>query len=132
MRDSAEEIFKEALEVLIMDAIYKSNGFQMSLLIITGMSYLQKSFYVGFAFMSKQTSDDYEWVLYQFKSRLQQLDIPPPMVILTGFEQGLISGLRTVFPATTHLLCIWHLDRAIEAHCIKAFPTKDEWKLLNN
>ena len=45
-----------------MDATYKTNKHHFPLLIITGVTALNTSFYVGFAFMRAEYTSDYEWV----------------------------------------------------------------------
>ena len=43
------------------------------------------------------------------------MDRREPTAFVTDKEQGLAAALRTVFPKTPHLLCIWHMKRNIEA-----------------
>ena len=50
-------------EVLVMDATYKKNKYKLPLLVVTGVTALNTSFYVTFALMKAETTDEYIWVL---------------------------------------------------------------------
>ena len=62
-RKSSQELLKINYKVLILDATYKTNRYKLSLLIITGVTTLNTLFYVGFAFMSGENTEDYLWVI---------------------------------------------------------------------
>ena len=58
-RKSSQDLLKINYEVLILDATYKTNRYKLPLLIITGVTALNTSFYVEFAFMSGENTEDY-------------------------------------------------------------------------
>ena len=89
-----------------MDCTYKTNRYKMPLMVINGVTGINKTFYVGFAFLSGEHAPDFEWVCTQLKDLYDSLEIEYPQVILTDCEVGLISALRFIFPRVTHLLCI--------------------------
>ena len=52
-------MLKDNWEVLIMDAIYKTNRYRLPLLIIIGVNSLGGSFYMGFYFLATEEEEDY-------------------------------------------------------------------------
>ena len=46
-------------EVVIMDATYKTNRYRLPLLIITGTTELESSFYIAFYFLAGEQFEDY-------------------------------------------------------------------------
>ena len=53
-----------------------------------------------------------------------------PSVIVTDRELTLMNAICTVFPATTNLLCRWHIGKNVLANCKKTFETKDKWEMF--
>ena len=108
----------------LLDCTYKKNKFNMPLLHISGINGSNKSFSVAFCFLSQEKKDNYIWALQRFQSILQNQS---PKVLVTDKEQALINAIETVFPASTHLLCCWHIFKNIQLHCQKYFKSEDEW-----
>ena len=127
-RKSSQELLKINYEVLILDATYKTNRYKLPLLVITGVTALNTSFYAAFAFMSSESTEDYLWVIEQLRELYQHLDIPDPSVLLTDCQLALIRACWTVFPKADALLCIWHIDKNVETHCRQYFDTMDDWE----
>ena len=67
----------------MMDCMYKTNCFKLSLMVITRQTALHITFYVVFAFMAKETTPDYTWVMQQIKRLYSLLTLPDPFVIVT-------------------------------------------------
>lgn len=122
------EILKGNSEVFLMDCTYKTNKFKLPLLVIIGHTSLGITFYVGFAFLAKEHEEDFVWVLTALKEYLVQTEVDAPEVLVTDRDMGLIAAIRTVFPDTAHLLCIWHVNKNVLAHCKPAFPTTEAWE----
>ena len=127
-RKSSQELLKINHEVLILDATYKTNRYRLPLLIVTGVTALNTSFYAAFAFMSSETTEDYLWVIKQLGELYKQLQIPDLCVLLTDCQLALIKACWTVFPEADTLLCIWHIDKNVETHCRKYFDTVKNWE----
>ena len=127
-RKSSQRILELNSEVLILDATYKTNRFNMPLLVITGVTCLNTSFYAAFAFMKSEHTPEYTWVLQQLKALYDHLRLPYPNVLLTDCQNALINACIFTFPEATHLLCVWHIENNITAHCIKYFVNEmDDW-----
>ena len=52
--------------------------------------------------------------------------------MLTDRALAVINALRDVFPDTKHLLCFWHVNRAVQAYCRLGFESDEEWELFYN
>ncbi len=109
-----------------MDATYKTNRYKMPLLIITGVNALGGSFYVAFCFLAAEEDEDYLWALQQYRSICIGLDIRDPIINITDRERSLINAHHVVFPNSTHMLCVWHINRNIVANCKPFFYTKED------
>ena len=127
-RASCRDMLERNSEVLIMDCTYKTNRYKMPLLVITGVTALNTSFFVGFCFMAAEKTSDYVWVLEQLKLLYTELHLSHPAVVLTDCERGLINALRSVFPGSSHLLCVWHIDKNVLVNCRKHFDTEESWQ----
>ena len=122
------EILKKNSEVLLMDCTYKTNKYKLPLLVIVGHTCLGTTFYVGFAFVAKKQKEDFVWVLTALKNYFIQKEITIPEVFVTDRDMGLIRTISDVFPSSAHLLCIWHVNKNVLAHCKSAFSTSETWE----
>ena len=122
-----QKILLENAELLLMDCIYKTNRYKMSLLIIIGVINLNTSFYVGFCFMKSEHTKNYIWALEAVKELYKRFNLSPLSVILTDDDKAIPSAIRQVFESgTAHLLCIWHLEQNIVENCSKFFEIKKD------
>ena len=132
-KTSAQRILKRNHEVLLMDCTYKTNTYRMPLCIINGVTALNTTFYIGFAFLSHEMLEDYLWVLESYSGLIESLDIPDPTVFVTDSEPGLISAIPRTFPRAKHLLCLWHLNKNVLTNCRPWYgDDEDEWKEFYN
>ena len=127
IKGCSQRLLKTNYEVLVMDATYKTNRYKMPLLIISGQTALHTNFYVAFCFMAKEATSDYTWMLQQLRGMYDGMMLPNPIVIVTDMEKSLIAGIEDVFPATNHLLCLWHINNNVLTNCKKSFDTKEAW-----
>jgi hypothetical protein len=105
------EIMKASPDVLIMDCTYRTNRYNMPLLHIGSVSAIQKSFSAAFCFLSGETHLDYLWAIQRFHSLVFHGLIA--QVIITDNDSGLKSACRDVFPITSQLLCVWHVQKNV-------------------
>lgn len=111
-----------------MNCTYKINRYKLSLLIISGMTALNTTFYIAFAFILQEKVKDYMWVLEQLLAVYQRLDLPDPIVNITDRDSGLILASHRVFPSTRNTLCTWHINKNVTANCKGAFATVEDWE----
>ena len=100
----------------------------MPLCIIFGVTGLNTSFYIGFAFLSSETSADYIWLLEYLTQLYQTLEIPSATLVDTDMEMGLINAIQRVFPISNHALCLWYLDKNVLANWKPSFDGEKEWQ----
>jgi hypothetical protein len=110
-------------EVMMLDCTYKTNKYRMPLLDIVGIDACGKSFCIAFAFMSGEEEADYLWVLSRLREVYEAHGIALPSVILTDRCLACMNAIANAaaFPEPTRLLCIWHINQAVLAHCQPRF-----------
>ena len=92
-RRLSERILKFSWEVLLLDCTYKTNHYRMPLFVISGVTGLNTSFYISFAFLSSETYNDYLWVLSSLQQFYQERNIPDPIFVGPDCEKALICAL---------------------------------------
>jgi hypothetical protein len=99
---NSSRLLEASLEVVLADCTYKSNRFHLPLLAFVGVTVLNTSFYIAFAFLSKEEIGDYEWALLQLQKLYQNMLSPRdgPDVIITDCDTGLIAACQRVIPST--------------------------------
>ena len=117
-------LLKQFHSVILMDCTYKTNKFNMPLLHICGFTNTNHSFSVGFCFVTKENIPSYTWALLQLKNLLKGL---VPEVIISDWDLALSKALKKTFPSSSHLLCIWHINKNVVAKCKKHFTSGDSW-----
>ncbi|XP_038683661.1 protein FAR1-RELATED SEQUENCE 5-like [Tripterygium wilfordii] len=119
------ELLRAFPHVLLMDATYKTNRFRMPLFEIVGVTSTKMTFCIGFVFLQAEKEDNYTWALNCLRSTLDESTFP--RVIVTDRDLALMRSCAQVFPESMKLLCRWHIDRAVIAHCKKSFPDNASW-----
>ncbi|KAK9098888.1 hypothetical protein Syun_025933 [Stephania yunnanensis] len=109
--------------VILMDCTYKRNMYRMPLLEIVGITSTHLTFSVGFAFLSSESHEYYVWTLEKLRSILDGW--PKPDVLVTDRDLALISAIEEVFPASSHLLCSWHINKVVLSKTKKMFGEDD-------
>ncbi|KAK9715869.1 hypothetical protein RND81_06G195300 [Saponaria officinalis] len=108
--------------VIIIDSTYKTNLYKMPMVEIVGVTPVGKSFLIAYAFVTHEDKEGYTWVLGKLR---QMLGGVTPNAIVTDREQGLLEAVSLVFPESSHLLCVWHIDIAVEKYALELLKT--EW-----
>jgi MULE transposase domain len=90
------------------------------------MTPTNQTFSLAFCLMQNEKTDTYCWALSCF-SKLLGFVRPP--VLCTDRDQALAAAITTVFPASPHLLCVWHINKNIQAKW-KADLGQDKYKEL--
>jgi len=102
---------------IVLDSTYKTNKFNLYLLDIVGVTATNNSFIIGQAFLSAESTEDYIWVLEWVRNYYREAQLPNPRSITTDKAGGLAQAVTQIFPDSPHLLCIWHINNDVEAHC---------------
>lgn len=83
---------------------------------------MQKTFYVGFAFMKHESTFYYRWCMKILRNIFGICDVYGKPLILTDKENALIAAIEEVIPGEAiYMLCQWHIHKNILMHVTKAF-----------
>ncbi|KID83172.1 hypothetical protein MGU_09535 [Metarhizium guizhouense ARSEF 977] len=113
-------------ELLLLDCTYKTNKYQMPLLDMIGVDACRRSFCIAFAFLSGEQEEDYAWALERLRSLYEVCDAKLPSVVLSDRCVACLNAIDVVFPAAQSLLCLWHANRAVLAHCLPIFTLQEQ------
>ena len=124
----SQQMLKENPDILIIDATYKTNQYNLPCIDVTGQTMIGTSFFVGFFFIDKEDNAGYDWLMGRLKALYNKLELSYPRVIATDNQRSLINAVMGYFPLpqTKHLLCLWHINKAVLTHCKPAFRGRDE------
>jgi hypothetical protein len=98
-------LYKQHLDVLLLDCTYKTNCFRMPLLNFYGATGNKKTIQTALCFLSGEKEEDYEWAITQFKDVLERNEIPLPLSTVTDRELALMNVIEIVLLKVVHLLC---------------------------
>lgn len=119
------ELLKDNYDFLMADCTYSTNRFGMKLLDIVGVTKLNSTFFVGFCLLAAEEKESFSWALRCLKEIYSGvIHTLGPLTVMTDRQLSLINALQEVFPASRHLLCIWHVEKNILKNC-KKYITAD-------
>ncbi|CAG8485282.1 6956_t:CDS:2 [Cetraspora pellucida] len=110
---SAVVKFKQYSEILLIDAIYKTNRFGMPLLLISGIDAMGITFLIASELLTNKTIPNYCWIFQQLKQLISDTTFYSIQMLLTDRKHALISAVQTETPHIKHQLCIWHVEQNI-------------------
>lgn len=116
-------LLRQFYEVVIMDCTYSTNRFGMPLLHIVGCTNINTTFEVGYAFLSRETEEDYVWAIDVLRKILSENNIPEPRVIVTDRELALMNAIDRVLINSKNILCAWHIKMALKSYLAKALDS---------
>jgi hypothetical protein len=111
------ELLRQYPSTLVLDSTYKPNRHGLYLLNIVGATATSSSFVIGQAFIHSEDEKTYSWVLDCVRECYKEASLDLPRSITTDKAGGLMNAIESIFPDVPHLLCIWHVNNDIEAHC---------------
>ena len=111
------------LDVVLIDATYKRNRFNMPIVNAIGVSKFGKSILLAFALLNNEKSDSYKWVF----AKLQEAWKKEPGCFISDESSEIISGFTKFYSqfkfvgieltfTCRGLLCAWHLQRHLTSH----------------
>ena len=107
--ENMQKLYQLFNDVILIDSTYKTNKFNMPLLILTGISEEGKTFMIGFAVLSSEKEANVSWALdkiFKFLSKKSQ-------IICSDSCSTLKTVIPSLLPDTKHLLCAWHVEQNI-------------------
>lgn len=118
------------LEVIFIDATYKTNKYKMPLVELICVSYTGMSFQVAYAYISHEKEENYVWALEHLRQILGHY--VTPSVFVTDREVALMNAIKLVYPTSDHLLCQWHIKTNIIKNCKGSFKEKEQFEVFMN
>lgn len=104
--------------VLLMYSTYKTNMFNMPLLLISSVDPFGKSYIVACCLIRSETTASYTTVLMSFKQLFGSVE-PFVNTIVTSQETALINAIADQFPGSSHQICRRHLEMNIKKNFTK-------------
>ena len=118
-------------KTLILNCIYKTNRYHMSLIIETEVTDLNTFFFVDMCFLKSEKLDDYCFLIKTYKKLYQELNIPLSEVWLSDEEFNISTAIaQEICSSAVHLLCCWHLKQNVFINCHKHFRDRTDSKKL--
>jgi hypothetical protein len=106
MHDKHIKLLKANSEVLIADATYKTNSFNMPLLNIVGMASNNMSFFAASVFLSGEADVNFKWAFQHLKGVYDAHEIRYPKVFLINRDLAQSGAIAEVFLNAVNLFCI--------------------------
>ncbi|GKB21474.1 FAR1-related sequence 5-like protein [Tanacetum coccineum] len=119
------KIWRAFSHVLMINATYKTNKYNMPFVQIVGVTSIGKTFCIAFAFISEEKMDNYKWVLECLKLTLDECMLS--RVIITDKDLALMKACEKVFPNATRLLYRWHISQNILKNCRQTIKAQRDW-----
>jgi alpha-glucosidase len=91
---------------------------------IVGVTSTEKTYSVGFAFLTNEKEENFAWALQMCVSLLRSKDITPK-VIVTDRDTTLMNAVAEVFPNSVALVCSYHVKKNVKAKCKRLCQIKD-------
>ena len=129
MHPTSLKMWQAFPHVVLMDATYKTNKYNLPFLEIVGVTSTNKTFSIAFAFMHNEKTSNYVWALTCLKLTIN--DSFCPRVIVTDRELALMKVCEDVFPRSNHLLCRWHIFNDITKRCRRRINSQKTWDSLH-
>jgi hypothetical protein len=96
-----------------------SNLYNQPLLNIVGMTVSYTTFFVAVAFLKHMKEADDKWSLKQLQwAASNNCD---PWMIVTDWDLVLLNAIAQTYPEVVLLLCQWHINKTMTAHCLPFF-----------
>lgn len=79
---------------------------------------INKQLFFGTALLYNETTATFEWLFQTFKRAMSGKE---PKTILTDQCAAIINAIGTIFPNSTHRLCVWHIYQNVAVHLSHVF-----------
>ena len=112
-----------------MNCIYKTNQYNLSLLIIYDKTFLNIIFYIAFDFIIAEKEKDYDFHLNKLQKHYIALNLSDSQIIVLDAEQALQNTLRNVFFYIKNHLCHFHIAKNIIIYIKKENNLQSDEKL---
>ncbi|XP_037447571.1 protein FAR1-RELATED SEQUENCE 5-like isoform X1 [Triticum dicoccoides] len=102
--------YKHFGNLVSFDSTYSTNEYNMIFAPFTGVNHHKGSILFGAAFLHDEKVASFVWLFQTFLKAMEGVE---PTLMITDECASMISALHTVFPTTTHRLCMWHIMKKV-------------------
>lgn len=117
--EDAATLFNQFPTVVVMDATYRINRYNLPLVQIAGVDSSNKTFFIESAFVIKERVENYAWLLSQSKRFV--FVSKSPKVDTTDRDLALMTAIEQELPNASHLLCRWHIAKDASANSLVCY-----------
>ena len=124
---SSVELARNYPWILLMDSTFNVVNIPgLRCLNFAGRTACGKYFIIGVGLMKgdEVSTRDFKWQLTALKDLVYVDQFP--VVIIGDRELAMVNAILAVFACAVFILCLWHVDKAVEGAASKAFPDDDE------
>ena len=115
---NTRELIRLFPQVVVMDATYKTNLYDMPLVELVGVLPTGQNYHIAFIFLSNERTTSYIWGLIQLRVLFAECGVSPG-VFVTDRELAEINAIKLVFPEAAHLLCRRHISKDVQFNLCK-------------
>jgi hypothetical protein len=108
MTGEQQALWRKYGDVVVFDATYKTNMLRMPLSLFVGMDGRGRSVILACALTHDEKTSTFGWL---FDTILEFTGNRAPQILITDQDDAMASACATVFTATQHRLCAWHLAK---------------------
>jgi MULE transposase domain/FAR1 DNA-binding domain len=130
--DEAIDLAQENPDVILIDATYRTNRYNMPLLHFMTVTAVGRTTSIALCFLPAENETTYRKAIHAFKD-LVMGDIKVE-AFLTDDETALKTALSSIFPGVPQLLCLWHVNQNLKTKAQKLWKvntTSDEENKAN-
>jgi hypothetical protein len=105
------QLLQAAPYILELDCTFRTNRYRLPMLHVVGVAPSFQTFSVAFNFLTSETEELYRWALISMKKLVGAAW--NPSCLLTDREVAIMNALRAECPTVPHLVCTWHMEKAV-------------------
>jgi hypothetical protein len=106
MSPSQRSLYEDFHDVIFMDTTSNTNRFQMMLCVIAVIDNHFKTRIIACSLIEDETMESFQWI---YDTLLEETGIVP-ITVFTDNDPAMIGALKTTYPITKHMICIFHID----------------------
>lgn len=117
------ELLKKHHDAIFLDCTYKTTRYGLPLLNIVGVTGYNTTFNIGFCFLAKEATVDFDWAMLALHGAMTDLEVCPK-IILVDRDRACLAAVKAVFPQCTVRICAWHMNKDVRAWVFKRLPSE--------
>lgn len=108
------KLFNMLLTVLIVNSTYKTNKYRLLLLKIVGVTSIEKTYSVGFAFLESEKRENVTWALEVCRTILKDKENRLKVIVIDR-DTTLMNSVAKVFHTSYALLSMYDITKNVRS-----------------